>query len=98
MSIRQAAEQYGIPKSTLSDRVSGQVKFGAHSGPPRYLSDAEERELANFICQSARMRYAKTKKEILAIVQAILATKSGAVSQLSGTLLEGDIPTLLYEL
>ena len=62
LSIRHAAEQYGIPKSTLGDRISGRVRFGAHSGPPRYLSDSEERELACFICQSAGIGYARTKK------------------------------------
>lgn len=69
VSLRHAAEQYGIPKSTLSDRITGRVKFGAHSGPERYLSDDEERELVSFICQSARMGYAKTKKEVLSIVE-----------------------------
>ena len=29
-------------KSTLSDRVTGRVKFSAHSGPSRYLNDREE--------------------------------------------------------
>ena len=85
LSIRRAAEQYGIPKSTLADRISGRVKFGAHSGPPRYLSDSEEKELASFICQSARIGYARTKKEILAVVEAVLASKSncGGTIQLS---------------
>ena len=32
-SVRHTAEQYGIPRSTLSDRITGKVKFGAHSGP-----------------------------------------------------------------
>ena len=31
-SVRHAAEQYGIPRSTLSDHITGKVKFGAHSG------------------------------------------------------------------
>ena len=36
MSVRKAAEEYGIPKSTLWEHVSGNVLPGAHSGPPRY--------------------------------------------------------------
>ena len=27
MSIRQAADQYGVPRATLADRVSGRVKI-----------------------------------------------------------------------
>ncbi len=42
LSVRQAAEQYQVPNSTLSDRVTGRVVFGSHSGPARYLSDTEE--------------------------------------------------------
>ena len=42
-SIRSAAQMYGVPKSTLNDRVTGRVQFGAHSGPERYLTDEEEK-------------------------------------------------------
>lgn len=38
-SVRQAAESYAVPKSTLYDRVSGKVVFGTRSGPPKYLTD-----------------------------------------------------------
>lgn len=41
MSVRRAAECYKVPKSTLHDRVSGKVAFGARSGPASYLSDEE---------------------------------------------------------
>ena len=63
----------------MSDRLTGRVKFGAHSGPSRFLSDDEEEELVKFLCQSARMGYAKTKREILSIVEAIIASKGNAV-------------------
>ena len=75
LSIRHAAERYGIPKSTLSERITGRVQFGSHSGPQRYLSDEEERELVSFICLSVRIGYAKTKKEVLAIVEQVVALK-----------------------
>ena len=32
MSIRRAAELYGVPKSTLQDRLTGKVQFGTLSG------------------------------------------------------------------
>lgn len=75
LSVRRAAEQYSIPKLTLNDRITGRVKFGTHSGPQRYLTDEEERELVSFICQSARMGYAKTKKEVLAHVEEVIISK-----------------------
>ena len=33
-SVHRAAEMYNIPKSTLSDCITGKVKLGARSGPP----------------------------------------------------------------
>ncbi len=75
LSVRRAAEQYRVPKSTLSDRVTGRVQFGSHSGPARYLSDAEEEELVSFLCGSARMGYARMKKDIMAIVEEVVVSK-----------------------
>ena len=45
MSVRGAAEYYGVPKSTLGDRVSGRVLPGVTSGRCTYLSHEEEEEL-----------------------------------------------------
>ena len=84
MSIRQAAEAYHVPKSTLADRVSGRVKFGSHSGPTRYLSDDEEEELTRFLEGTASMGYAKSKKEVLAIVEEIVFLKGKDVEVSNG--------------
>ena len=75
LSIRHAAEQYHVPKSTLNDRVTGRVKLDAHSGPSHYLTDREEDELVGFICHCAKAGYAKTRKEVLAIVEEITTSK-----------------------
>lgn len=82
--VTRAAEQFGVPKSTLSDRVTGKVEFGSHSGPERYLTDEEESELVSFLCQSAKMGYAKTRKEVLSIVEGVLASKGRHVSISNG--------------
>ena len=49
MTIRKAAEAYGVTKSTLGDRVSGKVDRTAKPGPPPYLTRPEEEELASFL-------------------------------------------------
>ena len=41
LSVHQAALSYGVPKSTLHDRVSGRVVPGAVGGAPRYDELAE---------------------------------------------------------
>ena len=48
LSVRRAAEEFGVPKSTLHDHVCDQVLTGSHSGFPRYLTDEEEDELVHF--------------------------------------------------
>ena len=83
LSVRRTAEQYNVPKSILSDQLTGKVEFGAHSGPSRFLSDDEE-EFAKFLCQSAQMGYAETKKEVVAIVEAIIASKGNAIHVYNG--------------
>ena len=60
-SIRGTDESYGIPKSTLHDRVSGKVVFGAKSGPPAYLNEEEE-EIVSFLKACATIGYARSKK------------------------------------
>ena len=69
LTVRRAVLQYSVPKSTLSNRVSGRISFNSHRGPTRYLTGDEEEELVNFLAGSARMGYAKTKKEVVAIVE-----------------------------
>jgi len=49
LGVRRAALEYGVPKSTLSDRVTGRVRPGSKSGAPRYLNDEEEEELVRWI-------------------------------------------------
>ena len=73
-TIRKAAEEFGVPRSTLFDRVNGQVQFGAHSGPAHYLSDQEEKEMVRFLIGCARVGFARTRKHL---VRAALAIKRG---------------------
>ena len=75
VSIRRAAEQFNVPKSTLGDRVSGRVQLGSRSGPKTYLSDHEEKELATFLIRCGSIGYPRTKAQTLALVQRILETR-----------------------
>ena len=68
-SIREAAMQFGVPKSTLGDRVSGKVLTGATSGPQTYLDHSEEEELVQFLLWCVEIGYAKSRKQVLALVR-----------------------------
>ena len=75
MNIRHAAEHYAVPKSTLGDRISGRVLPGSTSGPRRILNDGEEEELVAFLRRCASVGLSKSRKELLALVQAIAESK-----------------------
>ena len=74
-TIARAAVEYGVPASTLGDRVRGRVMPGGKSGPTKYLSDAEEKELETFLLRCSNIGYPKTRHQVLAIVQRILDSK-----------------------
>ena len=74
-SIREAAFQFGVPKSTLGDRASGRVLSGATSGPATYLNSSEEEELVQFHLGCAEIGYSKSCKQVLALVRRLLVKK-----------------------
>jgi len=53
--------------------VSGRVQPGAVPGAPKYLDDEEEEELVRWIEGCAQIGYAKSVKEVRAVVGAIVA-------------------------
>ena len=46
MSIDRYATVYGVPCTTLKDRLSGRVEYGTKPGPKAYLNQEEEESLA----------------------------------------------------
>ena len=48
MSVRRAASEFNVPRSTLNDRINGKVVHGTLSGWSRYLNYIEEEELVRF--------------------------------------------------
>ena len=75
LSTKCAALQYGVPKSSLGDCISGWVKPGTLSDPPKYLSTEEENELARHLSWRASIGYAKLRNEVLILVQHILDSR-----------------------
>ena len=72
MTVRRAAEEFNVPRSTLHDRISGRVELGARSGPERYLGDQEEEQLVEFLVNCAKIGYARTRSQVMEIVQQCL--------------------------
>ena len=83
-NYRRAELEFGVPKSTICDRISGKSLPGATSGPQRYLTENEEKELVHFIKESARVGYARTRHQIIAIVEEVLKANHYKSSITSG--------------
>ena len=79
MSVRKAADEYGVPRSTLHDRVTGRVALKARSGVKRHLSDEEEASLVEYLIGCASVGYAKSGKDVLAIAQQMASTRDPKV-------------------
>ena len=84
MSLRKAAEEYGIPRSTLHAKVQGKVAITVKSGVKKHLSDEEENRLVEFIAGCASIGYAKSRKEVQAIAQQIVACRDPHVELTKG--------------
>ena len=76
MSVQRAAEECNVPESTLHDRLTGKVMFRSVSGQTKYLSDVKEEELVQFLLGCSSIGFAKSCKEILAIIQTVVQQKS----------------------
>jgi hypothetical protein len=75
MTIRQAAETFNVPKSTLGDRCSGKVNEYCKPGPPPYLNCHEEEELASFLIKCAEIGFPRNRAQVLGLVQQIVESK-----------------------
>ncbi len=61
-SINKAAVMYGVPCTTLMDRMSGRVVHGW-----TYLDKDEEKALADHLIEVASIGYGKTRREVKSI-------------------------------
>ena len=72
--INRAALNYGVPHTTLKDRLSGRVQHGRKP----YLNAVEETELGDFLKSCASVGYGKTRKDVMHIAEAV-ATEKGVL-------------------
>ena len=74
--INKIAVFYGVPKSTLHDRISGRVTHGRKPDPSPYLDPVEEQELADHLITVAKIGYGKTRKEVKMIAESVAKEKN----------------------
>ena len=68
-TIRKAAMEHGVPRTTLQDRITGRVEHGCKPGAKPYLNKLGESNLANFLEIVSGIGYGKTKKQVKVMVE-----------------------------
>ena len=77
LGVNCAAIQYGVPKTTLKDRISGRVQHCTKPERVAYLTHAEE-ELLNFLFEFSWMVYGKTNAKFYKLSKMLAAKKKGS--------------------
>ncbi|XP_072179879.1 uncharacterized protein [Diadema setosum] len=76
LSQRQASVQYGIPRSTIFDKLSGRrPEEYCKLGRAPYLTPAEEDRLAQWAIQMSRIGYGRTREQIMKMAQTIVTAE-----------------------
>lgn len=70
-TVRQAAKEFGVPKSSLGDRVSGRVTPGSRSGPAQLIKSADEELLVEFSVYMSKHGFPLTKQQLVSFASSI---------------------------
>ncbi|KAL6098939.1 uncharacterized protein ACO6RY_17964 [Pungitius sinensis] len=70
-TVRQAAKEFGVPKSSLGDRVSGRVTPGSRSGPAKLITSADEDLLVEFSLYMSKHGFPLTKQQLVSFASSI---------------------------
>jgi Psq-like protein/Tc5 transposase-like DNA-binding protein len=68
ISVRQAAQKWGVPRSTVSSRLKGQTALADQDQPNQLLSRNQEAKLAAWILRQESLGYAPSHSQIRACV------------------------------
>ena len=68
LPVQRAANLYGVPITTLKDRVSGRVSLSTHgAGAAPLLSRSQEKELVDHLKAQAAVGYGYQRKQVVAL-------------------------------
>ncbi|XP_028322317.1 uncharacterized protein LOC114475579 [Gouania willdenowi] len=70
-TVRQAAREFSVPKSSLGDRVSGRVTPGSRSGPAQLITSADEKFLVEFSLYMSKHGFPLTKQQLMSFASSI---------------------------
>ena len=67
----EAVNKFGVPRQTLRDRLTGRVVHGTSPVPKPYLTEQNEKILADHLIFTARIGYGKTQSQVMDLVERI---------------------------
>ena len=79
VSLREAEEDWGVPKSTLSDQLNSRVSQTEAQVPHQRLSLVQEQRLTEWILTQEALGQSLTYSQIRAFVGRILATRGDVI-------------------
>ena len=83
IGVNKAADEFGVPRSTLKDKLSGKVAHGARSGPNPYLSGVDY-ELVKFLFTCTDISIPKARVKAISIVWKAAIKKQGTDKGFNG--------------
>jgi len=72
LSLDKAAAQYGIPKSTLSMKLSGKTPPNRKMGPSSFLTVEEENKIKSWVLNNAKLGFPLRTDDVKDSVQKVI--------------------------
>lgn len=89
LSRKNAAKEFGVPRTTLIRKLSGQAPLRRRMGPPTELSEAEERVLVDWILAMAKKGFPVHRLNLLESVKKYVMESEKNVRYLNKSLTPG---------
>ena len=71
-SLREIANRFGVPKSTLHIKLQNHCPLECKKGPPTVLTESEEDEVVKWILYCAERGFPVTKDQLLDCIQRLI--------------------------
>ena len=76
MGVNQASREYGIPTTTLRDRISERVTHGTPMGARSYLNQHEDETLEDFLLTASSIGFGKTRAHVMMYAEMVAKEKN----------------------
>ena len=76
MGVNQASREYGVPTTTLRDRISERITHGTPMGARSYLNQDEEETLEDFLLTASSIGFGKTRAHVMMYAEKVAREKN----------------------